>query len=79
MCRPSAVVLEALEAVPSRVANRALVSLFNPSFIPHMLGFKFSLYSGRGASTPPTSLYSMCGLLLAQGSVSLEQVEMLFF
>ena len=45
-------VLEALEAVPSRVANKALVSLFNPSFIPHMIGFKFSLYSGRGAASP---------------------------
>ena len=44
-------VLEALEAVPSRVANRTLVSLFNPKFIPHMIGFKFSLYSGRGAAT----------------------------
>ena len=49
-------VLEALEAVPSRVANRALVSLFNPTFIPHMIGFKFSLYSGRGGATPPPSL-----------------------
>ena len=34
-------VLEALEAVPSRVSNKALVSLFNPSFIPHMVGFKY--------------------------------------
>jgi hypothetical protein len=68
------VVLEALEAVPSRVANRALVSLFNPSFIPHMIGFKFSLYGGRGAASPPESLYNMCGLLLSQDSVSLEQV-----
>ena len=59
-------VLEALEAVPSRVANRALVSLFNPKFIPHMIGFKFSLYSGRGAATPPESLYDMCSLLLSQ-------------
>jgi len=67
-------VLEALEAVPSRVANRALVSLFNPSFIPHMIGFKFSLYTKPGATTTPDSLYTMCGLLLSQGSVSLEQV-----
>ena len=67
-------VLEALEAVPSRVANKQLVSLFNPEFIPHMIGFKFSLYSGRGASAPPESLYNMCGLLLAQGSVSLEAI-----
>ena len=45
-----------------------------PEFIPHMIGFKFSLYSGRGASAPPESLYNMCGLLLAQGSVSLEAI-----
>ena len=43
-------VLEALEAVPSRVANRSLVSLFNPSFIPHVVGFKLGLHGGRGAT-----------------------------
>ena len=37
-------VLESLEAVPSRVANKGLVSLFNPNYIPHMLGFKFQYY-----------------------------------
>jgi THO complex subunit 2 len=67
-------VLEALEAVPARVANRALVSLFNPNFIPHMVGFKFSLYAVRGAPAPPTSLYTMCGLLLSHGTVKLAQV-----
>lgn len=67
-------VLEALEAVPARVNNKALVSLFNPSFIPHMVGFKFSLYAAPGAPVPPDSLYTMCGLLLSQGSISLSQV-----
>ncbi len=33
-------VLEALEAVPSRVAHKALVDLFNPNYLPHVLGFK---------------------------------------
>ena len=68
-------VLEALETVPSRVAvNHQLVSLFNPSFIPHMVGFKFSLYSDAGGAPTPDSLYMMCGLLLSMGSVALEQV-----
>ena len=67
-------VLEALEAVPSRVANSALVTLFNPGFIPHMVGFKFALYASRGAPPPPESLYNMCALLLSHGSVRLEQL-----
>ena len=61
------IVLEALEAVPSRVAHRGLVGLFNPKYIPHMLGFKFQYYHGQGQT--PASLYHLCGLLLHQGRV----------
>ena len=68
--------LEALEAVPSRVANRSLVSLFNPTFIPQVLGFKFQYYAGPSAGATPESLYHMCGLLLQEGAVTLAQVKM---
>ena len=67
-------VLEALEAVPSRIANRGLVSLFNPNYIPHMLGFKFQFYQSADAGTTPDSLYQLCAVLMQQGSVQLEQV-----
>ena len=68
-------VLDALEAVPSRVSHRSLVSLFNPQYIPHILGFKFQFYQGTATSACPDSLFTLCGLLLQQGTVSLEQAR----
>ena len=66
-------VLEALEAVPSRVQHRALISVFNPSYIPHTLGFKFQQYHAR-TEPPPESLYKLTGLLLTNRIVALEQL-----
>ena len=68
-------VLETLEAMPSRVAHKGLLALFNPKYIPHMLGFKFQQYHKGGRAEPtPLSLYRLCALLIQQGSVKFEQV-----
>jgi hypothetical protein len=32
------------QAVPARVGHTSLVRLFNPRYLPHVLGFKFQFY-----------------------------------
>ena len=54
----------------SRVNNKGLVSLFNPNYIPHMLGFKFQYYQKSTAGPVPDSLYQLCGMLFQQGRCS---------
>ena len=66
-------VLDALETVPSRAAHGAVLSLFNPQYVPDVLGFKFTFY--QGADACPDSLYQLCGLLVQQETVRLEQAR----
>ena len=67
-------VLETLEAMPSRVAHKGLLALFNPKYIPHMLGFKFQQYHKGGRAEPtPLSLYRCNRAADPAGVVKFEQ------
>lgn len=63
-------VLETLEAVPSCAGSRELVSLFNPNYIPHILGFKFQYYQGANGGKVPAHHLSPLFSALSSASSS---------